>query len=163
LERRHTTDGDGAWTSVGTTGDGATTELDVATLSESTGYDVRVIAVNSVGDSAASAVGVDHAGPRIRWRDRARRWFRRRVSHPHLSADGAFTLNADRDVEYLIVAGGGGSFHGGGGGGGGVLTGTSASTPASWDVSVGAVARGVLGRRPRVITEITAVNPPRSA
>lgn len=47
--------------------------------------------------------------------------------------NGTFTLDRERDIEYLIVGGGGGggAFTGGGGGGGGMLSGTVTRQPGA--------------------------------
>jgi len=55
------------------------------------------------------------------------------------TGNSSFTLNADRNVDYLIVAGGGGggSDNAGGGGGGGVITGSTALAAGALTVTVG--------------------------
>lgn len=146
LERKLASDDDGAWASDATTSDGSTTQIELAALTESTGYDLRVVAVNPVGDSAASAVAsvttmalasggtiATGSGPAAGYRIHT------------FEEDATFTLNAAREIEHLIVAGGGGgggSFHGGGGGAGGVLIGSHAASPGAWDVQVGAGGAG---------------------
>ena len=146
LERMLATGPDGSWAETATTSDGTTTQLDVSGLTESTEYDFRVVALNPIGDSAASGTGAATtlalaSGGTVTTGAGSAAGYRIHT----FAADGTFTLNADRDVEYLVVAGGGGgggSFHGGGGGAGGVLAGSLPAAPGAFDVTVGAGGEG---------------------
>lgn len=125
-----------------------TTTLAVTGLAEESGYDLTVRAVNADGDvsdasptrsatttalAAGGTVDTDGvAGYRIH-------------TFTTATADPTFTLNAVRDVEYLVVAGGASGTRGTcsvlwghGGGGGGVSTGTlAAATTGEYTVDVG--------------------------
>lgn len=137
--------GGGATTVVGTV-TAPTTGLAVTGLTEQTGYDLRVVAVNGDGaDSAASGataattLALATGGSITSGTGTADGY---RIHE--FTADGTFTLNADRDVEYLVVGGGGGggAHVGGGGGGGGVLSGTAtivAGTSESVTVGAGGI------------------------
>jgi len=136
-----------AWSSVGMTLDGATTSLAVTGLTEQQANRFRVVAVNSVGDSAASnptaqvtTLAIATGGTTAVIGTGSDQY---RVHT--FSAGGDLVLNAVRDIEYLLVGGGGGggTRHGGGGGGGGVLAGTrTARSIGTYAVVVGAGGTG---------------------
>jgi hypothetical protein len=119
-------------------------------LEESTAYTVRVVAVGPDGDTSAASPSTTvtttalATGGTVTEGTGSAAGYR---IHTFTSTgeDGTFTLNAVRDLEYLVVGGGAsgtrghcGVYWGHGGGGGGVSTGTVASSaPGTFAVTVG--------------------------
>lgn len=122
----HRPTGGSTWTDI--TGVTATSHR-ISGLSPGQSHEVRVRAVNVVGDVSEASAEATGVPARIATGGNVTRipatGAPTHVLHTFTSVGDHFlTLNGTADLEYLIVAGGGGGggVHGGGGGGGGLLT-----------------------------------------
>lgn len=116
-------------------------------LTEATGYDVTVVAVNADGDESAPSPVLEvtttplaTGGTVTEGTDAAAGYRIHRFT-----SSGDFVLNAARQVEYLVVGGGGGGgLNAGGGGGGGAVV-QNVGTPVSRSIGTYPVVVGAGG------------------